>query len=155
MTTVRLPSIIAPELPAATPAYYEGPRPRLDNTADFYLWQQQVCLALQGLRHVGGSAPAEQPGRSFQHAMRELYGKSYFSAFISSRAWQQAGLAEPVEQQLQRLQQLLNAFEEPDSDDLLATNADWQGILAQAELVAALLLPAPVPAARPQPSGGL
>jgi hypothetical protein len=139
MTTVRIP--FADESPYTY--YYEGPRPRPDITNDFSLWQEQVCLALQGLKHVGAPTPstADFPKTSFQQAMRELYGKSYFSAFISSRAWQQAGLEEQAEQQLQQLEQLLNAFEEPESDDLLATNLAWQDILTQTEAVAALLQP--------------
>ena len=140
MTTVRIP--FANELPY-TAYYYEDPRPRPDITNDFSLWQEQVRLALQGLKHAGSPTPpaTEFPKISFQQAMRELYGESYFSAFISSRAWQQAGLSEQAEQQLQQLEQLLNAFEEPESDDLLATNPEWQEILTQAETVATLLRP--------------
>jgi hypothetical protein len=140
MTTVRIP--FANELPY-TAYYYEDPRPRPDITNDFSLWQEQVRLALQGLKHAGSPTPpaTQFPKISFQQAMRELYGESYFSAFISSRAWQQAGLSEQAEQQLQQLEQLLNAFEEPESDDLLATNPEWQEILTQAETVATLLRP--------------
>lgn len=137
MPSASIPSAI--DFPS-TITYYGGPRPRPDMTADFHLWQQQVRLALQALKEVGApSQPGSEP-ISFQQAMRQLYADSHFSAFVSSRAWQQAGLDERAEQELQKLQQLLNTFEEPDSDDLLAPNPAWQCILAQAETVAMLLL---------------
>lgn len=131
-TTTKLPS---------TTNHYEGPRPHIDQTGDFYVWQQQIRLALEELKHIGSQQPRPSGHlpHSFQQAMRELYGTSHFRAFISSRAWQQAGLEEQAEQEIQRLQQLLNNFEEPDTDDLLATDPDWQAVLTQVEIVTALL----------------
>ncbi|MBO2007624.1 hypothetical protein [Hymenobacter negativus] len=121
--------------------YSAGPWPRLDLMNDLYSWQQQVQRALQALKYIGRqeSATSEPRKVTFQEAMRELYGKSHFSAFIASRTWQHASLDGQTAQEFQKLQQLLNSFEEPDSDELLATDSDWQVILAQVEIVAALL----------------
>lgn len=129
-----------PDLPSIIP-HYPGPRPRLDMTGDFRLWQQQVQEALGELRQFGRqeSDTGGGPAISFSLAMRKLYGDSHFSAFISSRAWQQAGLDAQIGQELQKLEQQLNAFEEPDSDELLATDPIWQKILAQVAVVIGLL----------------
>ena len=118
--------------------HYDGPRPRLDRTGDFRLWQQQVQRALQGLRRVGHPADPAAPV-SLQQALRELYGDSQFAAFISSRAWEQAGLNGHAGEELLKLQQHLDAFEEPDSDEDLADDREWQCIMAQVVAVTALL----------------
>lgn len=113
--------------------YYEGPRPRMDMTGDFILWQQQVRRALQGLRRVGRAGTGQ--ALSFRQAMQALYGESHFSAFVNSRAWEQAGLGNKTGAALQQLQQQLDLFEEPDTDDALLIDPDWQRIMAQVVVV--------------------
>ena len=117
--------------------YYEGPRPRLDMTSDFILWQQQVRRALQAMRLVGRTRAGHAP--SFKQAMQTLYSESQFSAFVNSHAWEQAGLGDKTGNALQQLQQQLDLFEEPDTDDALVFDPDWQRILAQVVVVTLLL----------------
>ncbi|MBO2009597.1 hypothetical protein [Hymenobacter negativus] len=71
--------------------------------------------------------------------MRHLYGANQFSAFVSSRAWLHAGVDGRAEQEIQILQRQLDAFDEPDADEALATDHDWQLILAQAGVIMSLL----------------
>ncbi|MBO2009598.1 hypothetical protein [Hymenobacter negativus] len=108
---------------------------------EFFLWQQQVRKALQGLRYVGRGylAKPTSPPPTFQEAMLVLYNDSRFSKFIASRAWQQAGLDNRAERELLKLQQQLDAFDEPDVDGELDANPAWQIILLQVKVVTALL----------------
>jgi len=131
-TAIKMPSSIA---------YYDGPRPSFDLTGDFYLWKRQVRQALRELSLIGckDSSLASYQVPSFVQSMHKLYGECQFSIFVSSRAWQQVGLDGRAGQELQLLQRQLNAFDEPETDDLLATNTQWQLILAQALLVMMLL----------------
>lgn len=117
-------------------------RPVQGMPGEFRLWQQQVRRALQGLRRLGRAClPASgYPLPTFQEAMRVLYGDSQFTAFVASRAWQQAGLCTQVEQALLHLQLQLDAFEEPDVDSQLSLDPAWQAILAQVVVVTMLLL---------------
>lgn len=117
--------------------YYEGPRPRLDMTSDFTLWRQQVRRALQAMRLVGRAGSDHTP--SFKQAMQALYADSQFSAFVNSRAWEQAGLGSKAGDALQQLQRQLDLFEEPATDDALLFDPDWQRILAQVVVVTLLL----------------
>lgn len=119
----------------------DDPRPRFDTTTDYRLWRQQLYNALQALHHLGKEPKPRQQslGSSFQLAMQKLYHDSHFSAFTSSRAWEQAGLGRRAEEELRRLQNQLDAFDEPDADEELADDAQWQAVLAQVLVVTALL----------------
>lgn len=71
--------------------------------------------------------------------MRELYVESHFTEFLSCEAWRQAGVDKATGEALFALQQLLNAYDEPETDAAILADPAWWAIMGQASRLATLL----------------
>jgi hypothetical protein len=113
-------------------------------TQEYALWKHDLRQALHQLRYIDfylGSQRegGESYGAEFREAMNVIYADCRFEGFFALRAWEQAGLDEEAGRQLHGLKELIDAFDEPDTDAAILAHPQWHRILQQARLLEAYL----------------
>ncbi|HEX8506740.1 MAG TPA: hypothetical protein VF630_15355 [Hymenobacter sp.] len=115
-------------------------------TEEYALWKHELRRALQQLWHINfylgrEQEGVEQHGDEFRDALRAMYTDCRFEQFFALRAWEQAGLSQEAGQQLQVLKNLMDTFDEPDTDAAILAHPQWHRILQQARRLEPHLTP--------------
>lgn len=109
---------------------------------EYTLWKQQLHQAIACLHHINLlSSPCWQQTQEsvFQQAMNNLYQKCQFSDFLTLQAWRQAGLDAAADAELRTFKNMLDAYDEPETDAAILADQHWQAILQHATRATALL----------------
>lgn len=112
---------------------------------EYALWKHDLRQALHHLCYIdfylgSGHRGTEHYGAGFRAAMNVIYTDCRFEEMFALRAWEQAGLEEEAGRQLQWLKNLIDAFDEPDTDAAILAHPHWHRILQQARLLETYLM---------------
>ncbi|RSK38432.1 SCO4402 family protein [Hymenobacter perfusus] len=72
---------------------------------------------------------------SFVETYCTLYDDNNFDGFLAQPAWEETGLNDAVRQEMVRLDQLFQAYQEPGSDAEILVDPKWQEVTQQAQQV--------------------
>lgn len=102
-------------------------------------WTTRIVAAIQDVADMSfqqrawlGAGPEVS---SFVETYCTLYDDNEFDAFLAQSAWEQTGLNEVVRQEMRRLDQLFQAYQEPGSDAEILADPKWQEVAQQAQQV--------------------
>ena len=110
---------------------------------DYLLWKvairQAICQLADFNKQQSNKLADEGELTVFLSIVDCIYVNSRFTNFLAYRAWQQAGLSDAVGNGLIKLQQKLDAYDEPDTDAAIAVDPLWNEIVMLASTVIFLM----------------